>query len=87
MSSSTSSLLGYIAHAATHETELGDHNFCLSRSHYTDTLYLSKFTEFLYEVNKQGFLFLMLIKCSDARKDKQTKSVHINNPICHSSFY
>ena len=23
--------------AATHETELGDHDFCLSRSHYTDT--------------------------------------------------
>ena len=22
---------------ATHETELGDHDFCLSRSHYTDT--------------------------------------------------
>ena len=44
-------LLGYIAdgpqdrasgnlailRAATHETELGDHDFCLSRSHYTDT--------------------------------------------------
>ena len=26
-----------ILHAATHETELGDHEFCLSRSHYTDT--------------------------------------------------
>ena len=26
-----------ILRAATHETELGDHNFCLSRSHYTDT--------------------------------------------------
>ena len=26
-----------IIRAATHETELGDHNFCLSRSHYTDT--------------------------------------------------
>ena len=26
-----------ILHAATHETELGDHDFCLSRSHYTDT--------------------------------------------------
>ena len=23
--------------AATHETERGDHDFCLSRSHYTDT--------------------------------------------------
>ena len=23
--------------AATHETELGDHGFCFSRSHYTDT--------------------------------------------------
>ena len=23
--------------AVTHETELGDHDFCLSRSHYTDT--------------------------------------------------
>ena len=23
--------------AATYETELGDHDFCLSRSHYTDT--------------------------------------------------
>ena len=23
--------------AATHETELGDHDFCLSPSHYTDT--------------------------------------------------
>ena len=23
--------------AATHETELGDHDFCLSQSHYTDT--------------------------------------------------
>ena len=23
--------------ATTHETELGDHDFCLSRSHYTDT--------------------------------------------------
>ena len=23
--------------AATHEKELGDHDFCLSRSHYTDT--------------------------------------------------
>ena len=23
--------------ASTHETELGDHDFCLSRSHYTDT--------------------------------------------------
>ena len=41
-------LLGYIAEgpkterltilrAATHEIELGDHGFCLSRSHYTDT--------------------------------------------------
>ena len=40
--------LGYIADrpqdgrlavlsAATHETEWGDHDFCLSRSHYTDT--------------------------------------------------
>ena len=40
-------LLGYIAgglqdwrltilRAATHETERGDHDFCLSRSHYTD---------------------------------------------------
>ena len=26
-----------ILHAATHETELGDHDFCLSRSHHTDT--------------------------------------------------
>ena len=26
-----------ILRAATHETELGDHDFCLSRSHYTDT--------------------------------------------------
>ena len=26
-----------ILHTATHETELGDHDFCLSRSHYTDT--------------------------------------------------
>ena len=26
-----------ILRAATHESELGDHNFCLSRSHYTDT--------------------------------------------------
>ena len=26
-----------ILRAATHETELGDHAFCLSRSHYTDT--------------------------------------------------
>ena len=26
-----------IVRAATHETELGDHDFCLSRSHYTDT--------------------------------------------------
>ena len=26
-----------ILRAATHETELGDHVFCLSRSHYTDT--------------------------------------------------
>ena len=26
-----------ILHAATHETELGDHDLCLSRSHYTDT--------------------------------------------------
>ena len=26
-----------ISRAATHETELGDHDFCLSRSHYTDT--------------------------------------------------
>ena len=26
-----------ILHAATHETELGDHGFCFSRSHYTDT--------------------------------------------------
>ena len=26
-----------ILSAATHETELGDHDFCLSRSHYTDT--------------------------------------------------
>ena len=23
--------------AATHETELGDHDFCLSQPHYTDT--------------------------------------------------
>ena len=23
--------------AATHETELGDHDYCLNRSHYTDT--------------------------------------------------
>ena len=38
-------LLGYIADGPqnrasdnfTHETELGDHDFCLSRSHYTDT--------------------------------------------------
>ena len=26
-----------ILRAATHKTELGDHDFCLSRSHYTDT--------------------------------------------------
>ena len=26
-----------ILRAATHETELGDHDFCPSRSHYTDT--------------------------------------------------
>ena len=26
-----------IVRAATHETELGDHDFYLSRSHYTDT--------------------------------------------------
>ena len=26
-----------ILRAATHETELGDHGFCFSRSHYTDT--------------------------------------------------
>ena len=26
-----------ILRAAIHETELGDHVFCLSRSHYTDT--------------------------------------------------
>ena len=26
-----------ILRAATHETQLGDHDFCLSRSHYTDT--------------------------------------------------
>ena len=26
-----------ILRAATHETELGDHDFCLSQSHYTDT--------------------------------------------------
>ena len=26
-----------ILRAATHETELGDHDFCLSPSHYTDT--------------------------------------------------
>ena len=26
-----------ILRAATHETGLGDHDFCLSRSHYTDT--------------------------------------------------
>ena len=26
-----------ILRAATHETELADHDFCLSRSHYTDT--------------------------------------------------
>ena len=26
-----------ILRAATHETERGDHDFCLSRSHYTDT--------------------------------------------------
>ena len=27
-----------ILRAATHETELGDHDFCLSRSHYTLTM-------------------------------------------------
>ena len=27
-----------ILRAATHETELGDNDFCLSRSHYTDNL-------------------------------------------------
>ena len=26
-----------ILRAATHEAELGDHDFCLSQSHYTDT--------------------------------------------------
>ena len=26
-----------ILRAVTHETDLGDHDFCLSRSHYTDT--------------------------------------------------
>ena len=26
-----------IIRAATHETEIGDHDFCLIRSHYTDT--------------------------------------------------
>ena len=26
-----------ILRAATNDTELGDHDFCLSRSHYTDT--------------------------------------------------
>ena len=47
-------LLGYIAdgppkterliilRAATHETELGDHDFCLSRSDYTDTDRISR---------------------------------------------
>ena len=34
----TSSLTGpKTERAATHETGLGDHDFCLSRSHYTDT--------------------------------------------------
>ena len=35
MSSSVTRL--YRGRAATHETELGEHDFCLSRSHYTDT--------------------------------------------------
>ena len=29
-----------ILRAATHETELGDHDFCLSRSHYTDRFFV-----------------------------------------------
>ena len=33
-----------ILHAATHETERGDHDLCLSRSHYTDTDRTSAFT-------------------------------------------
>ena len=48
VSYSPRSQLGYIAdgsqdlrltilRVATHETEWGDHDFCLSRSHYTDT--------------------------------------------------
>ena len=31
-----------ILRAATHETELGDHDFCLSRSDYTDTDRISR---------------------------------------------
>ena len=34
-----------ILRAATHETELGDHDFCLSRSHYTDTDLTRRFAE------------------------------------------
>ena len=31
-----------ILRAATHETERGDHDFCLSRSRYTDTNHISR---------------------------------------------
>ena len=44
--------------AATHETELGDHGLCLSRSHYTDTDPTSRY--FWQCIMR---ILLQLIKC------------------------
>ena len=43
-----------ILRAATHETALGDHDFCLSRSHYTDPKHL---------INLRGFYFSSYTFC------------------------
>ena len=74
-----------ILRAATHETELGDHDFCLSRSHYTDTDPTSR--ERAHDINgKKSFLIAivrLLILCGGGGSNflffSFKYSFHINN--------
>ena len=50
-----------ILHAATHEIELGDHDFCLSRSHYTDTDPTSRERALMSEHQAQLKWFLNIV--------------------------
>ena len=52
-----------ILRAATHETELGDHDFCLSQSHYTDTDPTSITHGNKREWKKNPTKFIILGKC------------------------